>query len=521
MWVPLPKEIFHVDASTQRDTFMWVPLPKEILSCRCLYPKRYFHVGASTQEDTFMWVPLPEEILLCGCLYPKRYFHVGVSTQRDTFMWVPLPKEILSYGCLYPKIMLCGCLYSKIMYADETVYEERGDKVKRAATTAASLDAEQDSEDAEIQERYGHDTEINNASTSITTASINILTDEPVTTVSAPITSADVYVNTVEPSTPSTTVIEDKDLTISHTLMKMRCEKSKEKAKERISKAKERKSKEKSSKTATRPTRGVIIKEASETTIRPTVPPQQKFDPKDKGKGKMVEPEKPLKKKVQIELDEKIMIYLKDYKHNSKENCLLENRAEGSETRAEGSSKKAREKLESNKFKKQKLDEKVEAEEDNDQEASHMKWYMKIVPDDEIINREDLETLWKLVKAKYGNTRPKEAYERVLWGDLKVMFEPDIESEAAAEHPLHGSRRHVAGDSCNMSLGKTIDEPTFSLTENVAGLVLSPGKRPGIQSPWSLPRRSIPCDMSLGKTIPDDMSPAKVLECRRGTLRML
>ncbi|GJU19226.1 hypothetical protein Tco_1152568, partial [Tanacetum coccineum] len=40
---------------------------------------------------------------------------------------------------------------------------------------------------------------------------------------------------------------------------------------------------------------------------------------------------------------------------------------------------------------------------------------------------EDLETLWKLVKAKHGSTRPEEGYERVLWGDLKVMFEPDVE----------------------------------------------------------------------------------------------
>ncbi|GJT14538.1 hypothetical protein Tco_0861580 [Tanacetum coccineum] len=45
------------------------------------------------------------------------------------------------------------------------------------------------------------------------------------------------------------------------------------------------------------------------------------------------------------------------------------------------------------------------------------------------INREDLETLWKLVKAKHENTRLEEDYERVLWGDLKVMFEPDIKSE--------------------------------------------------------------------------------------------
>ncbi|GJV10870.1 hypothetical protein Tco_1352411 [Tanacetum coccineum] len=29
-------------------------------------------------------------------------------------------------------------------------------------------------------------------------------------------------------------------------------------------------------------------------------------------------------------------------------------------------------------------------------------------------DREDLETLWKLVKAKHGSTRPEEGYERVL-----------------------------------------------------------------------------------------------------------
>ncbi|GKA09414.1 hypothetical protein Tco_0688745 [Tanacetum coccineum] len=29
-------------------------------------------------------------------------------------------------------------------------------------------------------------------------------------------------------------------------------------------------------------------------------------------------------------------------------------------------------------------------------------------------NREDLENIWKLVKAKHGNTRPEEGYKRVL-----------------------------------------------------------------------------------------------------------
>ncbi|GJT81839.1 hypothetical protein Tco_1056181 [Tanacetum coccineum] len=36
-------------------------------------------------------------------------------------------------------------------------------------------------------------------------------------------------------------------------------------------------------------------------------------------------------------------------------------------------------------------------------------------------DREDLENLWKLVKAKHRNTRPEEGYERVLWGDLKTI----------------------------------------------------------------------------------------------------
>ncbi|GJV77558.1 hypothetical protein Tco_1509142 [Tanacetum coccineum] len=140
----------------------------------------------------------------------------------------------------------------------------------------------------------------------------------------------------------------------------------------------------------------------------------------------------------------------------------------GSETRTEGSSKRAGEELESKNLKKQKLDENV----------AEMKKHMEIVPDNEVaidaiplvtkppiivdrkiikegkmgyfqiiradgsskrysstiqmlqnIDRQDLETLWKLVKAKHGLTRPEEGYERVLWGDLKVMFEPDVESE--------------------------------------------------------------------------------------------
>ncbi|GKG00629.1 hypothetical protein Tco_0302319, partial [Tanacetum coccineum] len=36
------------------------------------------------------------------------------------------------------------------------------------------------------------------------------------------------------------------------------------------------------------------------------------------------------------------------------------------------------------------------------------------------IDREDLEALWRILKVKYGDTRPDNKFERVLWGDLKV-----------------------------------------------------------------------------------------------------
>nr|GEY80593.1 hypothetical protein [Tanacetum cinerariifolium] len=42
---------------------------------------------------------------------------------------------------------------------------------------------------------------------------------------------------------------------------------------------------------------------------------------------------------------------------------------------------------------------------------------------------EDLEDLYKLVKAKYESTRPVEDLDLLLWGDLKSMFEPHVEDE--------------------------------------------------------------------------------------------
>ncbi|GJY15911.1 hypothetical protein Tco_0386333 [Tanacetum coccineum] len=44
-------------------------------------------------------------------------------------------------------------------------------------------------------------------------------------------------------------------------------------------------------------------------------------------------------------------------------------------------------------------------------------------------NRQDLEDLYKLVKAKYGSTRPVEYLDLILYGDLKIMFEPHVEDQ--------------------------------------------------------------------------------------------
>ncbi|GJR36698.1 hypothetical protein Tco_1212382 [Tanacetum coccineum] len=44
-------------------------------------------------------------------------------------------------------------------------------------------------------------------------------------------------------------------------------------------------------------------------------------------------------------------------------------------------------------------------------------------------DRQDLEDLYKLVKAKYGSTRPVEDLDLILYGDLKTMFEPHVEDQ--------------------------------------------------------------------------------------------
>ncbi|GJZ19456.1 hypothetical protein Tco_0556046, partial [Tanacetum coccineum] len=228
-------------------------------------------------------------------------------------------------------------------------------------------------EDAETQGRYGNNFEVN--------------------TISAPITTTGVSVSTAEPSTPpTTTVIEDEDITIAQTLTKMRSEKSKEKAKERGSK-------EKSSELATRPTRGVTMQENSESGTRRVVPPSQ-HDLKDKGKAKMIKPEKPSKKKDQIKFNEEV-------------------------------AKRFAEELEVE------LEEEERVTIQREEEANSISWdntQAMMEADYELAQRLQAEEQGeltieeRLVKDRFEITSP-EGYDRLLWGDLITLFEPSEEDE--------------------------------------------------------------------------------------------
>ncbi|GKB59358.1 hypothetical protein Tco_0915544 [Tanacetum coccineum] len=50
--------------------------------------------------------------------------------------------------------------------------------------------------------------------------------------------------------------------------------------------------------------------------------------------------------------------------------------------------------------------------------------------------REDLIELYRLVMQKYGTNRPENAYDRVLWSDLRTMFDPPLNEDAIWSLPL-------------------------------------------------------------------------------------
>ncbi|GKB30968.1 hypothetical protein Tco_0870369 [Tanacetum coccineum] len=63
-------------------------------------------------------------------------------------------------------------------------------------------------------------------------------------------------------------------------------------------------------------------------------------------------------------------------------------------------------------------------------------------------DKEDLEDLYKLVKAKYESTRPVEDLDLLLWGDLKTMFESDVEDKVWKNQQEYKVLNWKLYDSC-------------------------------------------------------------------------
>ncbi|GJZ71376.1 hypothetical protein Tco_0635227 [Tanacetum coccineum] len=138
-----------------------------------------------------------------------------------------------------------------------------------------------------------------------------------------------------------------------------------------------------------------------------------------------------------------------------------EKKEDGSEEKAKGNRKKmlgrkrTRKEQQQESSKKQRMEEDKETDEVEEDDEAELKKHLVIKQDDDIainaiplatkppvivdykllkegimgIDREDLLTLWKLVKTKHGEIRPENDHERVMWGDFKVMFKPDIRSK--------------------------------------------------------------------------------------------
>ncbi|GJX85323.1 hypothetical protein Tco_0336097 [Tanacetum coccineum] len=300
--------------------------------------------------------------------------------------------------------------------------------------------------------------EVNTASAPVTTAGVYVTPAEPLTTVNINITIA----KPITPPTTTTIVFEDKDLTIAQTLVKMKSEKSK--------------------------VRGVVMQEPSETATRPTIPPQQ-HDPKEKGKGKMVEQENPLKKKDHIKSDEEIAQRLQAQMQAEleEEERLARQRVEDanitewddvqammdayyelaarlqeeafSRLRAEEQRRKPPTKAQKrnqmctylknmagfthNQLKNKSFDEVQKAFDKT------MSWIDSFVDmDSELVkgndgddvpidatpfkmlknfDRDDLEVLWRIVKARFKKTEPVDYMDTFLHLNLKTMFEHHVE----------------------------------------------------------------------------------------------
>ncbi|GKD20462.1 hypothetical protein Tco_1222165 [Tanacetum coccineum] len=67
--------------------------------------------------------------------------------------------------------------------------------------------------------------------------------------------------------------------------------------------------------------------------------------------------------------------------------------------------------------------------------------------------REDLIELYMLVMQKYRTNRPEDAYDRVLWSDLKTMFDPPLNEDAIWSYHFNKRWKYpLSKDACQVML---------------------------------------------------------------------
>ncbi|GJU75214.1 hypothetical protein Tco_1272284 [Tanacetum coccineum] len=309
-----------------------------------------------------------------------------------------------------------------------------------------------------------------------------------VSAVSAPVTTVGVVISTAEPRTPpttATTAFIDEDLTIAHTLRKMKEEKAKEK--------------------------GVAIKDV-EDPPRPirtitTLEPLPAIDPKDKDKGVLVE-EEPEKPEKLAELDR---AQKERQKQEEATSAALTEEFDEIQARIDVDHELAK------------------LEEDNDAEKEELRDSMDVVPRDDVaidveslaikypivdwkthilnenmmyyqiiradgssknykifsemlddFDRQDVIDLHRLVNERYETTSP-EGYDLLLWGDLKTLFEPNEEDEIWKNQQDYNLISWRLFDSCGvhvllMNTGVAIHmmiEKKYPLTQEMLSRMLN------------------------------------------------
>ncbi|GJT95057.1 retrovirus-related pol polyprotein from transposon TNT 1-94 [Tanacetum coccineum] len=85
-------------------------------------------------------------------------------------------------------------------------------------------------------------------------------------------------------------------------------------------------------------------------------------------------------------------------------------------------------------------------------------------------SRDELVELYRLVIKKYGVNRLEEMYDRVLWGDLKTMFDPPLSDDAIWSLPLQQkiiNWRCLPSDAKDEALDRTMDEVCYQLLKMI------------------------------------------------------